>query len=79
MADDARTVIRRHFLRMVVLIIAIGAIALAIRHLAVIEDASRGRQVLFTAAWMLANIIVVTQGLTRIRAARVAARRRRQA
>jgi hypothetical protein len=74
--DDLRAAIRRHFLRMVLLIVAIAAVALVARRALGIEGRSLRAQTAFTAAWMLANVAVVASGLARIRAARMAARRR---
>jgi hypothetical protein len=77
MADPKRDV-RKHLMIMVGLILAIDAIAILIFRTMGIEDAPRDRKMLFTGAWTVLSLIVVLNGLYRIRRARnMGARTRR--
>ena len=75
--EDLRAIVRRQFLRMIVAILGLAALALGARALLDVPRAPMRTQILFTAVWMLANLLVVLAGLARIRAARLAARRAR--
>lgn len=61
---------RRQLLRMVLLIVAIGAAALTIYQVADLEHARERTTRIFTLAWTVANFIVVAVQLRRIRRAR---------
>jgi hypothetical protein len=65
--SDRKRAIRKHLLVMVALILAIDAIAIALFSTLGIDEAPRNRKVLFTAAWTVATLIVVLNGLWRIR------------
>jgi hypothetical protein len=77
MADPKREV-RKHLMIMVALILAIDAVAIIAFRTMGIEAAPRDRKTAFTAVWTLLSVVVVLNGLYRIRLARnVGARRRR--
>jgi hypothetical protein len=77
MADPKREV-RKHLMIMVALILAVDTIAVVVYRTMGIEDASRDRRTIFTAVWTLVSLVVVLNGLYRIRAARnISARSRR--
>ena len=70
--------VRKHLMIMVGLILAIDAIAILIFRTMGIEDAPRDRKMLFTGVWTGLSLIVVLNGLYRIRRARnIGARTRR--
>jgi hypothetical protein len=76
--NDPKREVRKHLMIMVALILAIDAVAVLVFRSMGIEEASRDRKMIFTAAWTLLSLIVVANGLYRIRLARnVGARRRR--
>ena len=75
MADTKRE-IRKHLLVMVALVLAIDAIAVALYARLGIDEGPRNQRIMFTAAWTLVTLLVVLNGLYRIRLARNAARRR---
>ena len=77
MADSKREV-RKHLMIMVALILAIDAVAVFVFRTLGIEDAPRDRKVIFTSVWTVLSLIVVLNGLYRIRVARnIGARSRR--
>ena len=77
MADSKREV-RKHLMIMVGLILAIDAVAIVIFRTLGVEDAPRDRKLLFTGAWTVISLLVVLNGLYRIRIARnMGARSRR--
>jgi heme/copper-type cytochrome/quinol oxidase subunit 4 len=77
MADPKREV-RKHLMIMVALILAVDTIAVVVYRTMGIEDASRDRRTIFTAVWTLVSLVVVLNGLYRIRTARnISARSRR--
>jgi hypothetical protein len=55
---------------MVVLVIAVGALAIAVHELADLRHAELTTRRIFTAVWTLANLIICANGLYRIRRAR---------
>jgi hypothetical protein len=59
---------------MVMLVTAVGAVAVSIHELAGLREASRTTRALFTVAWTLANVAICATGLYRIRMARNARR-----
>jgi hypothetical protein len=61
---------RRQLLRMVLLTVLVGAVALGVYYLLDIERASERLRMLFTVTWTAANFTVVAIHLRRIRAAR---------
>jgi hypothetical protein len=65
---------RRQLLRMVLLVVAVGVVALAIYYAADLEHASERTRRLFTLAWTVANFAVVAVHLRRIRQARFSGR-----
>lgn len=73
---DAKREIRKHLLVMVALVLAIDAIAIAIFAGLGIGQGPRNQKIVFTAAWTVATLFVVLNGLYRIRVARNAAQRR---
>ncbi len=69
MADRTQE-IRKHLLVMVALILAIDAIAIAIFFALDVGTAPRSTRTIFTAAWTVATLAAVLNGLYRIRLAR---------
>jgi hypothetical protein len=69
--------IRKHLLVLVLAILIVDAIAIAIFRIYRIELADDRTKAVFTGAWMLVSLLIVLNGLYRIRLARNAARRRR--
>ncbi len=77
MAEPKREV-RKHLMVMVGLILAIDAVAILVYTTLGIEDAPRNRRLIFTSAWTVLSLVVVLNGLYRIRMARnIGARSRR--
>ena len=77
MADPKRD-IRKHLMIMVAMILALDAVAIVTFRALGLDEASRDRKVLFTGVWTLASLLVVLNGLYRIRLARnIGARTRR--
>ena len=77
MADSKREV-RKHLMIMVALILAIDALAILVFMRLGIENAPRDRKLLFTGVWTGLSLLVVLNGLYRIRMARnMSARSRR--
>jgi hypothetical protein len=68
---------RRHLLHLVLAVLALDVVALAVRHFAGVGGWTEGRQQAFTVAWVALTLALVSVFLTRIRAARVRARRAR--
>jgi hypothetical protein len=73
---DTKREIRKHLLIMVALILAIDAVAIAIFAGLGIPERPRDVRLGFTAAWTFISLLVVLNGLYRIRVTRNAARRR---
>lgn len=67
--------LRRHLLRMVVLVLLVHAVAIAIYYAADVGSASRQVRTIFTAGWTLATLAVVLPLLRRIREERNRMRR----
>ncbi|HEX5831171.1 MAG TPA: hypothetical protein VFY16_09330 [Gemmatimonadaceae bacterium] len=67
--------LRRHLLRMVVLVLLVHAVAITIYYLAEVGSASRQVRTVFTGAWTLATLAVVLPLLRRIREERNKLRR----
>jgi hypothetical protein len=61
----------------VVLVLGLDAMAIGAYYLAHIGRAAPGARLAFTAAWMVATLLAVLVGLTRIRRARLEALNRR--
>ena len=61
---------RRQLLRMVLLVFAVGVVALTIYYAADLEYATERTRRLFTLAWTVANFAVIAVHLRRIRQAR---------
>ena len=77
MADTKREV-RKHLMIMIALILIIDAIAIIAYGTLGLADASRDRRLTFTGVWTVLSVIVVLNGLYRIRIARnMGARTRR--
>ena len=77
MADSKREV-RKHLMIMVGLILVIDAIAIIVFRTLGIEDAPRDRRLIFTGVWTVVSLLIVLNGLYRIRIARnMSARTRR--
>jgi hypothetical protein len=77
MADPKREV-RKHLMVMVALILAIDAVAILVYTAMGIGEAPRDRKTLFTGVWTVLSLVVVLNGLYRIRVARnMGARSRR--
>jgi hypothetical protein len=75
---DSKREVRKQLMVMVALILAIDAVAIVLFAVMGIDDAPRSRKMLFTGAWTLVSVIVVLNGLYRIRVARnIGARSRR--
>ena len=67
---DSKREIRKHLMIMVALTLAIDAVAIAVYNAMGIDEAPRDRKMLFTGAWTLITLVVVLNGLYRIRVAR---------
>ena len=75
---DPKREVRKHLMVMVALILAIDALAVIVFRAMGLDEASRDRRILFTGAWTLLSLVVVLNGLYRIRVARnMGARSRR--
>jgi hypothetical protein len=66
---------RRLLLRMVLLVLALDAAAIAIYSLAGLEHATSGTRTAFTVGWTLLTLAIVAPSLRAIRRARLEARR----
>jgi hypothetical protein len=75
---DSKSEIRKQLMIMVALVLVIDVVAIAIFKSMGIEQASRDRRALFTGAWTLVSLLVVLNGLYRIRIARRAGARPRR-
>ena len=69
MADPKRE-IRKHLMIMMALILLIDAVAIVAFRTLGLDHASRDRKAIFTGVWTLASLLVVLNGLYRIRVAR---------
>ena len=75
---DSKREMRKQFMIMVGLILAIDAVAIIVFRTLAIDDAPRDRKILFTGVWTVISLLVVLHGLYRIRVARnMSARSRR--
>jgi hypothetical protein len=76
--SDLKRQLQRAVFRLVVLIIAIDAIALAAYRWLDLAQATRNARFAFTVAWMIATLAVVLPTLWQVRVLRDRARRRRR-
>ena len=67
---DSKREIRKHLMIMVALVLVIDVVAITLFKTMGVENAPRDRRALFTGAWTLVSLVVVLQGLYRIRIAR---------
>jgi hypothetical protein len=74
---SAAAELRRHLLHLVLGVVVLDAAAIAVYRLAGVEGWPSGRRNAFTAAWVTLTLVVVSVFLSRIRTARIRARRAR--
>ena len=71
--------IRRHLLHMVIGVVAVHALAITLYYALDVPQRPTNFRRVFTGVWMVATLPVVLVGLSRVRAARIRARRARRA
>jgi hypothetical protein len=69
--------LRRHLLHLVLGVVALDAVALTVHRMARVDAWPTGRQQAFTAVWVVLTLVIVSVFLSRIRTARIRARRAR--
>ena len=77
-APSAKAELRRHLLHMVIGVLAVHAIGIALFYALGVEQRPSNFRRIFAGLWIGATLPVVLVGLSRIRAARLRARRARR-
>ena len=75
---SAKPELRRHLMHMMIGVLAVHALAIALYYGLDVEQRPPTFRKVFAGIWMVATLPVVLVGLTRVRAARVRARRTRR-
>jgi hypothetical protein len=75
--SSAARELRRHLLHLVLAVVALDAVFIVVRELVDVARWTEGRQQAFTIVWVALTLAVVSVFLSRIRAARIRARRAR--